>query len=198
MEFLYTVLIALANNIDAIGARIAFSVKGIRITNIINLWVSCIAFIVSVGSAYMGEFLHGQIDWEICKYISLVIFVGMGLWFILEPVLKKWRMGTRKIKVVHIMENPEEADTNHSKDIDFKEATLLGIALSINNIGGSFSAGMIGLNSLLVGFLSAVISFVALWAGNYLSVFIGRIKFNTRAAFVSGIILILVGIKQIL
>jgi len=58
MEFIYTLFIALANNVDNISVRIAYSIRGIK--------------------------------------------------------------------------KPETADVDNSKDIDFKEATLLGIALSNN------------------------------------------------------------------
>jgi putative sporulation protein YtaF len=93
---------------------------------------------------------------------------------------------------------PENADLDDSKHIDFKEATVLGVALSINNVGGGLSAGMIGLNSFLVGFLSAVLSFVALWAGNYVAEFFIRRNISNKAAVVGGILLIAIGIEQLL
>jgi putative sporulation protein YtaF len=85
-----------------------------------------------------------------------------------------------------------------SKHIDFREATLLGIALSINNVGGGVSAGMIGLNSFWVGFLSAVLSFIALWAGNYVAVFFIKWNISKKATVVAGLLLIAVGIEQIM
>lgn len=86
---------------------------------------------------------------------------------------------------------------DNSKHIDFKEATLLGIALSINNIGGGLSAGMIGLNPLLVGILSAVLSFFALWIGNYVAEFFIRRNVMDKTAIAGGILLIAVGIGQL-
>ena len=96
------------------------------------------------------------------------------------------------------MKNTENADEDNSNDIDFKEATFLGIALSINNIGGGLSAGIIGLNPFFIGFFSAVISFVALWAGNYITDFFKKHNIGNKATIVAGIMLILLGIKQIL
>lgn len=93
--------------------------------------------------------------------------------------------------------NPENADLDNSKHIDFKEATFLGVALSINNIGGGLSAGMIGLNSLLVGFLSAVLSFVALWAGNYIAEFFIRKNISGKMTVAGGLLLIAIGIEQL-
>ena len=105
----------------------------------------------------------------------MVILAAIGSWMILEPYVKNWRESRSKVNsknVCDIFLSPENADADESKHIDFKEATLLGIALSLNNIGGGLSAGMLGLDAFLVGFLSAVLSFVALWAGNYVSEFL--------------------------
>lgn len=197
-DFLYAALIALTNNIDNIGAWIAFSLKGIKITNWINLWISVLTFAISATAAFLGELLHGRIDWGICSYVSMAMFIGMGLWFLSEPLRKRRKQKRAATTLGKIVDHPEEADIDRSKSIDFKEATFLGIALSINNVGGSFSAGMIGVNSLLVGLLSAIISFAALWAGNRLSGFFQRFKFSEYANVISGIILILIGIKQVI
>lgn len=96
------------------------------------------------------------------------------------------------------MLSPEKADRDNSKHIDFKEATLLGIALSLNNVGGGLSAGILGVNAFLVAFLSAVLSFVALWAGNYVSALFIRLNIAEKATIVAGLVLIAIGIEQIL
>ncbi len=87
---------------------------------------------------------------------------------------------------------------DNSKDIDFKEATVLGIALSLNNIGGGLGAGLIGLNSWPVGLLSAVISFLALWAGNYVTEFFMKRRLGNAATIMAGVVLIAIGIEQVL
>lgn len=196
--FLFTVLIALANSIDSLGAWIAFSLKGIKISNKINLWISFVILAVSTASTWMGSLLLGVMDPRICAWISMAVFVGMGLWCIAEPLMKRRRQAREGHGIIDILEHPEEADLNKSKDIDFKEATLLAAALSINNLGGSFSAGMIGLDPWLIGAFSAVISFGALWVGRWISALFLKKRLGDAAALISGAILILIGIKQIL
>lgn len=134
----------------------------------------------------------------------MILLVIIGCWIIIEPYFKKEvnseiEDNTNKEKTVYdILKEPENADIDNSKDIDFKEATFLGIALSINNIGGGLSAGMIGLNSLFVGLFSAVISFLALWAGNYITDFLNKWNLGKKATLIAGILLILIGMKQVL
>jgi putative sporulation protein YtaF len=134
----------------------------------------------------------------------MLLLTAIGLWMIVAPFFKKDDYCTdespqqKKKSASHVLLNPQNADMDDSKHIDFREATLLGIALSINNVGGGVSAGMIGLNSFWVGFLSAVLSFIALWAGNYVAVFFIKWNISKKATVVAGLLLIAVGIEQIM
>ena len=203
-NFIYTFFIALMNNFDNIGVRIAYSIRGIRITNLINLWISVITFVISFFAAYAGTKISAVISKQQSSLIAMLLLTAIGLWMIVEPYLKKDNNGTdesvqvNKESVYHVLLDPQKADMDNSKHIDFREATFLGIALSINNVGGGVSAGMIGLNSFWVGFLSAVLSFIALWAGNYVAVFFIKWNLSKRASVVAGLLLIAIGIEQII
>jgi putative sporulation protein YtaF len=196
-------MISMANNIDNIGVRLAYSILGIKIRISINLWISVITFVISFFAAYCGGIISCLVSMQAASEISAIILVTIGLWIMLSPYFKKKEneeaIDKNKLNwATDILEKPEKADMDCSKDIDFKEATLLGIALSINNIGGGLGAGMIGLNSLYVGIFSAVISFLALWAGNFITEFIEKWNFGNKATIIAGISLILLGVKQIL
>ncbi|MDR3568019.1 MAG: manganese efflux pump [Syntrophobacteraceae bacterium] len=192
--------IALTNNFDNIGARIAYSIRGISISTPVNLWISVITFVISYLAAFSGKAVSGSLGTRVSSLIAMVLLTAIGSWMILEPYIKKLRenRSKRTQNIGDILLSPEIADKDQSKHIDFKEATLLGIALSLNNIGGGLSAGILGVDALLVGFLSAVISFVALWAGNYISAFFIRMNIAQKATIVAGLILIAIGIEQIL
>ena len=141
---------------------------------------------------------------QLSSLIAMLLLAAIGSWMILEPYLKRDNNCTgevvqgKKKSARHVLLNPHNADMDNSKHIDFKEATLLGIALSINNVGGGVSAGIIGLNSFWVGFLSAVLSFLALWAGNYIAEFFIKWNLSQKATVVAGTILIAIGIEQII
>ncbi|MBE0069153.1 MAG: hypothetical protein PWQ59_524 [Thermoanaerobacterium sp.] len=204
MHFLYALFIALANNVDNISVRIAYSIRGIKITTIKNLWISLITFLISTIAAVSGNLISGIFSKQLSSLLSMILLASIGLWIMLEPYFKKNNTDTDEIhkdgnkNIYIILKRPEKADIDNSNDIDFKEATMLGIALSINNIGGGISAGMIGLNSFFIGFFSALISFIALWTGNYVTDFLNRWNFNRKATVIAGLILILIGLKQII
>ena len=203
-HFIYTFFIALTNNFDNIGVRIAYSIRGIRITTLINLWISVITFVISFFAAFSGTIISGVISKQLSSLIAMLLLTAIGLWMILESYLKKNNDCTdesvreNKKSACHVLLHPKDADMDNSKHIDFKEATFLGIALSINNVGGGVSAGIIGLNSFWVGFLSAVLSFLALWAGNYVAEFFIKWNISQKASVVAGLLLIAIGIEQII
>jgi putative sporulation protein YtaF len=202
-QFLSILFISLANNVDNIGARIAYSIRGIKITTLINIWISVITFIISATAAFAGALITGFLSRQWSSVISMLLLTGIGVWIIVEPYMKKSGDALKESRqekgatILSVLVNPEKADMDHSKHIDFKEATVLGIALSINNIGGGLGAGMIGLNSFWVGFFSAVISFLALWIGNYITDYFTRWNIGNKAAITAGIILIAIGIEQV-
>ena len=202
--FLYVIFIAFINNIDNISVRIAYSVRGVRITSAKNLWIAVITFGISTCAAFSGTVLANVLSKQIASILSMLILSAIGIWFIMEPLIadkNKQANGhqhEQRKSIWHVLANPEHADMDNSKDIDFKEATLLGVALSLNNIGGGLGAGMIGLNALLVGFFSAVISFIALWAGNYITEIVLKGKLGNAATILAGLALIAIGVEQIL
>lgn len=203
-QLLSILFISLANNVDNIGARIAYSIRGIKITTSINIWISVITFIISATAAFSGTLISGFLGRQWSSILSMLLLTGIGLWIIAEPYMKKSGAVLKEpqpgdgANILQILANPEKADMDNSKHIDFKEATMLGFALSINNIGGGLGAGMMGLNSFWVGFFSALISFLALWIGNYITDYFTRWNIGNKAAVTAGIILIAIGIEQIM
>lgn len=194
VNVLYALFIALTNNIDNIGVRIAYSLKGIKIDVYKNILIAVITFIISTIAAYFGTTLLNIITPTICNILTMIIFIILGLSFILEPYKKKKDTTT----FIGIITSPSNADIDNSKTIDLKEAIFLGIALNLNNIGGSISAGILGINIYLIGILSTIISFLALALGNYLNYFFRNIKVQKKTTFITGLILIIFGIKQLL
>lgn len=199
MHFVYITLIALANNLDNISVRIAYSIRGIKISLAKNLWISIITFFISSASAFSGSILLKHLNKRASAVISLLMLVGIGLWIIFEPYFKKeTKDENQDVNLIEILNAPEKADIDNSKDIDFKEATFLGVALSINNVGGGLSAGVMGLNVIFIGLLSAVISFLAIWSGNYVTEFLKKWSFQHKANIIAGLLLVILGIKQIM
>ena len=67
--------IALTNNFDNIGARIAYSIRGISISTPINLWISVITFVISYFAAFSGKAVSGSLGTRVSSIIAMVILV---------------------------------------------------------------------------------------------------------------------------
>jgi putative sporulation protein YtaF len=202
LHFLHIFIIALTNNLDNIGVRIAYTIRGIKISTVINIWISVITFVISYFAAYSGTVMSEYLGKKWSSLLTMILLSGIGSYMIYRQYLKRMCQGEfgqdNKKGICHILLKPENADLDNSKHIDLKEATLLGIALSINNVGGGVSAGMIGLNPLWVGLLSAMLSFLILWAGNYMAEFFIKWNLSNKATIAAGILLIAIGIEQII
>jgi putative sporulation protein YtaF len=198
---LYAILIALTNNVDNLGARIAYSLQGTRVSVLVNLWISVITFVISLAAAASGAAAIGWLGTQAASVVAMVFLVAIGSWMIFQALKpasreeKPARNGEASLWTVLL--EPDRADVDRSRHIDFKEGSVLGIALSINNIGGGLSGGIMGVNPVLVALLSALVSFVALWAGNYLAEYFVKRNITEKAAVVGGVLLIAIGIKQI-
>ncbi len=200
-HLLSAVVIALANNVDNLAARLAYSVQGTMVDITINAWISLLTFLISTLAAYSGEAVAASLGNSSASILAMSMLVILGLWMIFYARLQSWhkRIHGEKTSTHHvaILRKPLHVNIDNSKHIGFVEGTILGIALSINNIGGGVSAGVLGVNPLLVGSLSALLSFVALFSGNYVADFFIKKHISDKAAFVGGVALILIGVKQV-
>lgn len=187
-------LVALANNIDNIFARVAFSIKGIRLSMAMNLWISAITFGFSLLAGAAGGLLSRVLPPWLTPALGAGVFVALGLWFLSEPLRERRRRASTTLGVM--IHQPEVADRNHNRDIDLREATVLAVALSIDSIGGSLSAGLIGVGALYVATCAATLSFVALWGGNYLARALQRLRLGQTGTYIAGGLLVLIGVLE--
>lgn len=200
-RLLSAIVIALANNVDNLGARLAYSVQGTKVSLAINAWISVITLLVSTSAAYFGGAIMALLGKFFATFLAMAMLVALGSWMILHARLQSWheRIHEEKTATAHIaiLSKPHQADIDDSKHIDFMEGTVLGFALSINNVGGGVTSGVLGVDPLLVGVLSSTISFAALLAGNYIAEFFIEKRISDKAAIVGGVALILIGLKQL-
>src|SRR5271165_4222011 len=89
--FLYAVLIALANNVDNLGARIAYSLQGTRVSVFVNLWISIITFVISFAAASLGAAAMGRLGAQPASVVAMAFLVAMGSWMILQARKPAWR-----------------------------------------------------------------------------------------------------------
>ncbi|MGB9825070.1 MAG: manganese efflux pump, partial [Desulfofundulus sp.] len=176
----------------------------------------------TIVSMCMGSLVAKYIQAHLANIIGSSIIVGVGAWIILqswinpsdntaEPVCQETsgsaapQSGAEKILEFHIkslgifvriLREPWRADVDFSKEIDGKEAFLLALALTINNLASGFGGGIVGINIPFTAVMVFVFSLLTLacsvkFGHKYLSRWLGK-----WAGVVSGLILIFVGVYE--
>src|SRR5262245_54713727 len=97
-------------------------------------------------------------------------------------------------QLLRLLQRPELADRDCSREIDLGEATLLAIALSLNNIAGGVCAGLILLDALAIAACSAAISCLVVEFGNRSGGRLAGSKSDDRTQLVAGPLLVAFGL----
>lgn len=192
---------AIASNLDNVGAGVAFGVGRIRISPTVNLWIAVITFVVTLASVAGGHHLAHLLPGHVAAVLSATAFCGMGLWMIGVSVRERRNQRVMESAtgplLVSVLEAPARADSDHSRHIDFREATVLGAALSLNNIGGGIGVGLAHLSPLATSAAAGAASFAVIWIGCVVGERFGGRRLGDHAQMAAGALLLLIGVFQL-
>jgi putative sporulation protein YtaF len=175
-NILLVLAIGIASNLDNAGVGISYGVRKIRIPLLPNLVIALMGFSLALAGGLFGNLISLWLTPFTCQFISMTVLVSIGVYVLSQQYLAD------KPKVVYafnqqspinktieppadnllfrVLRNPEEADLDNSNSIGLSESVILGIALSINNLAGGFSAGITQLNLLATASVSGLFSFL--------------------------------------
>ena len=196
MSWLLIVGIALANNLDNVGIGMAYGATQRRIRPLINFWIALIGFVVTGIAGVAGRRLEAWISPVALRLLSAGLLCGIGMWFLLSSAGRPQTV-TQAGRAETNPSAGQEREAGRSKDIGFGAATLLGVSLAINNIGGGFSAGLAHQSALWTALLSAVFSYVAIGVGSQSRHLLGLDWVHRHANMLAGALLLLIGLKQL-
>lgn len=204
-------ILSIAVSLDALGVGLAYGMKKIKIPMKYK-WVmaafSCLytGIAVSIGNVIV-KFLPPVIT----NMIGSLILAGMGIWLLLQGILKKTEDETEQVPecktvfewmirslgiTIQITRNPMSGDVDRSGCIDLKESLLIGAALSLDILGVGLGCAMIGLNIWLIPFTVAAAQLLFLSGGLYL----GKVLAKRRMRwldFAPGVILIAIAVLRL-
>lgn len=221
-------VLALAVSLDGFGVGVTYGLRKIRIPllsiGIISLWSGIIIY----GSMQIGVLMSAFLNVAVSKRIGAVILIGIGIWALVQILRKhpdsEAASGTDqppaavmiskdaidKAKeifyvelkrfglVIQVLRTPSIADVDKSGIISASEATLLGVALSLDAFGAGIGAALIGFKPLLTASVIALASGTFIAVGLRIGYRFAGMSWMKRMSVVPGCVLILMGIMKLM
>ena len=183
-------------SIDNLIVAIAYGLKNIKVNLSANLIIGFVSALGTFISMKFGNLLLYIIPNKIASLIGSLILISIGVWFIFDWIKKDNNIP--KIESYNLIDCPERADQDYSGYIDLKESFSLSLALTINNfalgIGGSIS----GLNLWTTSIFILLFSIFLIPLGIFIGSKISYTKIGNKSSLLSGLLLIILAIFQLL
>ena len=180
--FLSIFILAISSSMDSLGIGITYGLKKIQLKKWDKLILFSISILITLFSIFIGKLFKNIFNENIFKLLGSLILLIMGLFIILKK-----------------NKNEYTFDLDNSNDIDYKEAILLGLALSLDSFCIGIGAYALGTNILIFSILVALLQYLFLSIGNFLGIHLSSLKNVSQNLWtkISGIILIIISISKL-
>jgi putative sporulation protein YtaF len=199
---LSALLFSLSSNLDNVVIGIAYGIKKIKLGMLANL---IIAFVTSTGtflSMSVGAYISTFLPKSVANILGAGVVIILGIYFVVQSIIKL--INNTKSKelalkdIDDMIEYAKKSDLDSSSDINTKEALLIALGLTFNNLGTGVAASITGVNILFTIISTFILSIVTITLGEaigkcLLGKFLGK-----YAPLFSGILLIMLGIIEFL
>lgn len=183
-------LFGIAASFDAFLTGIIFGMRRIRIPIVYNLLISLITLLGTCVSVCAGVMVLPFLPTGTAKRLGSGILILFGIFYMIKFMLRLCRKCPEYQKITVAASSPRRIQPLH--------ACTLGLTLSLNNMGMGLSASLAGLSLPAAAIVTLFFSIIFLSAGNRLGSSRLLICSQRAADPLSGLLLILLGILQLL
>lgn len=186
---LNSIFLSFIASIDAFGIGITYGIKKTTISLIGKIILFLVPFFIIFISILFGEFFKTFLPISFTDKLASIILISIGLYILFKSVNK----------TSNIYNDPLSSDIDNSKIIDYKEAIILSIAISLDSIGIGICSSMMNINAILFSFLISSFQLILLNIG----IICGKkiLKLCTLPdniySIISSLLLIIIGILNI-
>ena len=187
MHLLSIVLFALSSNLDSFVVGMSYGVKQVRIGLRPNLLIGGITFIGTALSMVCGKGLLRLIPVRAASILGSAVIILIGVYC----------LGSYLLRVVFHPAREERGAAAGIKLLSNRAAAILGIGLTVNNMGLGIGASIAGLSVFTTSLCSLLSSLLFLWSGNRLGhrLFTGGIGRYAEPA--ASVIIIVLGVYEL-
>lgn len=206
MSLLSSLLFGLVASLDAFLVGITYGIRKIHIPLRYNLLISLITLAGTLFSIQCGQYLLPLFPVSAAEISGSCILLFLGLFYLIKGIRsllakapdtgQSFSASAGNFAAPH--SQPENKVSSQTLSLTFSQACILGITLSLNNMGIGLGASMSRLPFLPVLITTLLFSLLFLFAGNRL----GNsplLQLSQKASdFLSGILLLLLGLFPLL
>ena len=151
--------------------------------------------VITALSVALGNRLTALLPEKDARWLSAALFVLVGVGMLL-PMVRSFR--TRSF-----CHNPDDKDccslrlTDKADEVSIRDAFGLGFLLSINNIGGGISAGLVHLSPMDMGILSVAFNVLCILIGHKMGSLLRRTPVLVWAEGLAAATMVAIGLDQL-
>lgn len=201
-------LLALAVSLDSFSVGLTYGLRRVSIPFKSILVISSCSFFVLMLAMGIGSFIEMYISYHAAERIGGIILIAIGIWVLLQfftsnsdeenpgkPKIVEFEIKSLGL-IIKILKKPMEADLDKSGTISIIEAFLLGLALSLDAFGAGIGAALIDLPPILFSLIVTFSSAFFVIAGLNIGRLFRNLWWFNKFSFLSGVVLILIGILR--
>ncbi|AAK78306.1 putative sporulation protein YtaF [Clostridium acetobutylicum] len=195
-------LFSISSNLDNVVVGMAYGIKKIKIGLLANLIIAITTSLGTFLSMTVGTYIAKFLSKHTANILGAVIIIILGVYFVIVsiPNLKK-NTSSKSLAVKDVtdmVKYAEESDLDNSGDIDIKEAILVALGLTFNNLGTGVAASITGVSIQFTLIFTFTLSIVAILFGEYIGNHILGKFLGKYTPLFSGILFIILGIIEII
>ncbi len=220
-------LLALAVSLDGFGVGVMYGLRKIRIPLPSIGIISLLSGIIILASMQIGVLMSSLLSPSVAKRTGAAILIAIGIWALYQMLFPKDQEADesdqsnreaqhvatdalQKTKellcielkrfglVIQILRTPVIADVDRSGNISASEATLLGLALSLDAFGAGIGAALIGFTPILTASVIAIASGMFIAIGLRIGFRYAEMEWIRKLSFLPGCMLIVMGIIKLM
>ncbi len=199
---LTALLFSLSSCIDNVVVGIAYGIKKIKIGLWSNLMIAGVTTTGTFLSMSLGWYVTTFIPPKYANYIGSGVMILLGLYFVLQSVTKLTLQTQSKSvalkDLLDMMQYASDSDLDQSGDINLKEAFLVSLGLTFNNIGAGIAASITGVSISVTVIATFVISLLAIVLGETLGSHVFGKFLGKFAPLIAGGLLLVLGVVEML
>ena len=201
MLWFAAVLIAFTSNLDNLGVGVTFGIQSIRVSTMSNIIIASITTLGTGLAMVLGRIVACAFPASVIDVVGGLVIIGIGVLTVMSAVhaLRPRTASAAQVLSLNTSSRALHAlfDIESRSAISTREAILLGIALTCNNVATGVGAGASGISPLVTAILSGVFSLLCVGGGCWLGATAGARLIGRFAPLLAGITLVGLGIALV-